>query len=66
MSIIGEQVSSFLNIQAGVNKSESIKKLQAGQSYTRDDLLKPMVDAFKLTGERNPVEDSRAPWCEEA
>ena len=30
MSIIGDQVSAFLNIQAGVDKDNSIKRLQAG------------------------------------
>ena len=64
MSMIGDQVSAFLNIQAGVSKTDSIKRLQAGQSYTRDDLLKPLTSAFDVTGERNPADDASAPWCE--
>ena len=64
MSIIGEQVGAFLNVQAGVNTSSSIKTLQAGQAYTRDELLKPMVSAFDITGERSVADDGKAPWCE--
>ena len=66
MSAIGKAVSAFLHIQAGVNSSSAVKILQDGQTYTRDDLLKPMVDAMKFTGELNPEEDGRAPWCEAA
>ena len=64
MSMIGDQVSAFLHIQAGVSTASAIEKLQAGQAYTRDELLKPMVSAFDITGERNPAEDGKAPWCE--
>ena len=54
MSRIGEQVGAFLNIQTGSSKaSEGIKTLQDGQTWTRDDLLKPLVSAFEVTGERN-------------
>merc|ERR1712151_483597 len=64
MSIIGDQVSAFLNVQAGVSKADSIKRLQAGQSYTRDDLMKPLTSAMEFTGEKGPKEDRKAPWCE--
>merc|ERR1712151_521195 len=66
MSEIGDAASAFLHIQAGVNTDKAVSLLQAGQTFTRDDLLKPMVSAMELTGEASPVEDGRAPWCEEA
>ena len=54
MGKIGEHVGAFLNIQIGAKSADSgIKTLQNGQTWTRDDLLKPMVSAFETTGERN-------------
>lgn len=63
MLAIGGAVSAFLNVQSYVSMSDSIKKLQSGQSFTRDDLLQPLVTAYTQTGEKdeNPT---RAPWCE--
>jgi len=66
MSKIGEHVGAFLNIHAGGAPSEAFKTLQDGQTWTRDELLKPLVDAFETTGERNQVDDISAPWCEKA
>lgn len=63
MTEIGAAAAAFLNVQAGVSTSASIKKLQDGQTWTRDDLLKPMVSAFEHTGERD-ANPTTAPWCE--
>ena len=62
MTRIGDTVSAFLNVQAGVNSSSSITKLQAGQIFARD-LLKPMETAFGYTGEMD-ANPTRAKWCE--
>ena len=43
---IGEAVGAFLNVQAGVSVDKSIETLQVGQSFTRDDLLKPLLTAY--------------------
>ena len=67
MGRIGENIGAFLNIQINSSKaSAGIKTLQNGQTWTRDDLLKPLVSAFETTGERNQVDDIAAPWCEVA
>lgn len=53
MSLIGGAVSAFLNVQASVSMKDSIHTLQYGQSWTRDQLLKPMVTAVAQTGEHD-------------
>jgi len=63
MIAIGEAVGAFLNVQAGVSVNKSIETLQIGQSFTRDDLLKPLLSAYTQTKEKE-TDATNAPWCE--